>query len=458
MKRTFYLLLVGIAISIGLISCEDGSVGSSISQTNVDVVMDSSFTITGYSSANGKVQSRTTAQLLGLIKADNYGELRSDFVTQFMPSLKLDTLGVTANSIDSVKLIFRIPKGGFVGDSLTPMRLSVYALNKQLPNPIYSDFNPSEYYSTSNLMGSTSYTASAIGLSDSIKNLKYREVKVKMPIEFGRKFFQEYKDNPNTFSTPSTFAQYFPGVYVTTTYGNGRVMHIENTVMTWYYRKTLPLTEEKDTTYHLSIDYLASTPEIVTNNNIKLNIANSIQNDVAEGQTIIQAPAGLDVVLNFPVQQIIDKYLSSLGSNLGVFNTLYFEIPVEAIDSKSGINPPPYLLLVKASEKDKFFASNSITNDVSSYYAAYSKTKKAYIFSDMRDYIRNIIKDEDGKATVDDATLVLTPVAISTETNSSTGAVTITNIAPYVDGPAIVKLDLDKAKIKMTFTKQTLNF
>lgn len=458
MKRTFYLVLGSIAIALGLVACEDGSTGSILSQSQVDVVMDSSFTVTGQTILNEKIQSRTTNQLLGIIKADNYGELSSDFVTQFMPSVQLDTTGVTVNSIDSVKLVLRIPNGGYVGDSITPMRLSVYKLNKQLASPIYSNLNPSEYYSKSDLMGSTSYTASAIMQNDTIKGYSYREVNVTMPLSFGRNFFTEFKNNPSTFATPTSFAKYFPGVYVTTTYGNGRVMHIENTVMKFYYRKTMPIAgTTRDTTYYVNTDYLASTPEVINNNNIKLNISKSIKTEIDNGATIIQAPAGLDVTLEFPVQALIDKYKQTIGNNLGVINNVYFEIPAESFDTKYNIDPPQYLLLVKASEKEKFFANNSITNNVSSYYASYSANTKSYIFSDLRSYLLDIINEKNGIATPEDSKLVLTPVSISTETNQSTGSTTITNIAPFIDAPAIAKLDLKKAKIRITFSKQSLN-
>ena len=116
--------------------------------------MDSSFTVSGRSITVDRVQSRTITQLIGLINAKGFGELESEVVCQFMPAASLVTEGVTADDIDSLKLVLLTSKTGFVGDSLAPMGLEVFRLNRQLPSPIYSDLNPTEYYDPSAIIGS----------------------------------------------------------------------------------------------------------------------------------------------------------------------------------------------------------------------------------------------------------------------------------------------------------------
>ncbi|MEG1539762.1 MAG: DUF4270 domain-containing protein [Muribaculaceae bacterium] len=458
MKKTFNLLLLCVVLSWGMISCNDNTTGSSISQSIIEIVMDSTFTVSGTSIENNKIESRTLTQLLGIINAEGFGELHSDIVTQFMPAFNLDTVGVTAASVDSMKLVFTIPKGGFTGDSIVPMRLNVYQLTKQLPSKITSEFDPAGYYNKNNIFASTVYSASAIGLKDSLLNLKDREVKITIPKEFGVALFNQYKTHPETFATPQAFAKYFPGVYVTTSYGSGRVMNIGNTVMNMYYRKTVKMTDkDKDTTYLRTGKYLAVTPEVITNNNIKLNVSSSVKQLVAQKEAIIQAPAGYDVTMKFPVQDIINKF-NLEANNIAIVNNLYFEVPASLITNKYGIKPPQYLLLVKSNEKDEFFAKNKITDNKSSFYAIYNASKKAYIFSDMKSYMVDIIKNKKGIATEDDINLTLTPVTITTEKQSASSSVeTITSIVPYISAPTIVKLDFAKAKIRLTYSKQVLN-
>lgn len=458
MKKSLYILFFCILAIYGMVSCsDDNPTGGSISAVQIEVVKDSSFVVTGSSAANPKIQSRTIIQLLGVIKAKNFGELSSDIVTQFMPSFQLETTGVDADNIDSLKLTLRMPKNGFTGDSVVPMKLNVYKLNRQLPSPIYSDFNPQDYYSESDLLGSTTYSATNLGRNDSIKKLKYFQIDVTMPRQLGVQIYQEYKKNPDAFYDPDNFAKFFPGVYITNSYGSGRIINIENTEMTLYYRQILNI-GGKDTTFLRKGTYLAVTPEIISNNNIQIDIDRSISERVQNGEVIIQAPAAYEAKLQFPIQQLIDKFKESEeNGNLAILNNLYFEVPAIEISNDYGIKPPPYLLLVKAAEKDEFFLKNKTPDNKTSFYAVYDKKKKMYIFSDMREYMYDIIRNKGGIAPETDKEFILTPVGITIE-QSATGTAgnIITNVAPYVSGPAIVRIDFTKAKVRLTYSRQAL--
>ena len=153
MKRIIPMIM-SVALSAGFMfqSCQDtpDTVGGALVPDRIAVVVDSSFTLDGRSVVNTKVQSRTTTQLLGAIKAKNYGVLSSDYVTQMFPSNAIDTVGIDVNHldqyIDSVKLLLIFDKGGFIGDSIAPLGIQVYELDKSLPYPIYSNESPEGYY------------------------------------------------------------------------------------------------------------------------------------------------------------------------------------------------------------------------------------------------------------------------------------------------------------------------
>ena len=463
MKKILYLFVFALTSSLLLFSCNEGSVGSSISQSNINIAMDSSFSVSGKSVPNEKIPARVINQLLGLIKAKNYGTLTSDYVTEFMPVTDFDDEGMSLETIDSVKLQIAIADGSFVGDSLVPMRVSAYRLNRILPSPIFSNFDPSDYYSKADFLGSASYIPSVIsesdGRKDTIYSRGYRDVKITLPLEFGKEIYAEFLNNKSSFTTPDEFAKLLPGMYITTSDGNGRMMNITSTQVALYYRRVITQDDGTDTTYVTNTNFIASSPEAITNSNIKLDIDPEIQKAVAEGSIIIQAPIGYDVEINFPIQDIIDRYINGTKNDLGVLNSIYFEIPAEKITNDLGITPPPYLLLTRASHKDDFFANKEIADNKTSYYATYSETAKAYIFSDMRNYVLDIIENHGGVATDDDARLILTPVALTTETSGSSyyyeGTTTITSITPYVTSPAIAKLDIDNAVIRLTYSKQS---
>lgn len=463
MRKAIYAITSSAAIILSaaiLTSCEDSpNVGSSLVEDESEVVIASEFTVAGRSIINPKVQSRTVKQVLGRINAKGYGTFSSDFVTQFMPSAQIDTENLTADNIDSLKLLFFVPNGSFVGDSIVPMGLEVYRLNKQLPAPIYSNFNPSDYYNPSDLLASKIYACNAVGASDSIKKLSYRLIDVPMPLALAKELYNLYVDDPSAYTFPASFAQHFPGIYVKNSYGDGRVVEIGSTMMRMYYHTTSTDSEGKETIKRYQGNYYAVTPEIVVNNNMAYAISPELNARISAGENIIVAPVGRDVELKFPIRDVIDYYHANSGS-LAVVNSLTFEIPVEKIANDYGIEPPANLLMVLSSKKDAFFLNNELNNNVTSFYAAYDSDKHRYRFSGMRDYLLDILKK--GDISPDDYTFTLTPVTIQTEVNSSNsyyGSSTtyVSSIDPYIGAPTMVSLDLEKAKVTLTFSKQTID-
>ena len=59
--------------------------------------------------------------------------------------------------------------------------------------------------------------------------------------------------------------------------------------------------------------------------------------------------------------------------------------------------------------------------------------------------------------TSEDCEFVIVPVSVNTET-ISTSSVYLKDIVPYVETPVMVKLLLDEAKIKFTYSSQTIIF
>ena len=147
--------MIAIVTALVTTSCEDSStVGSTLIDNNIEIVVDSTYTVSGVSVANPEVRSRTVTQLLGSVNIKGFGNLSSDVVTQFISSESIDTTGITINDIDSIKLILGMRRGSFVGDSVIPMGLSVYPLKRQLESPMFSNFNPEDYYDPADCWGS----------------------------------------------------------------------------------------------------------------------------------------------------------------------------------------------------------------------------------------------------------------------------------------------------------------
>jgi hypothetical protein len=458
--KTNTLLIGAVALTASalLSSCDDaGTIGESLLPIENTIIVEDDFTVTGHSVSNERIQSRTITQLLGKIDAEGYGNFSSDFVTQFMPAASLDTTLTSASAIDSLKLVMMYYNDGIVGDSIVPMGLEVYRLNKNLQAPIYSDFNPEDYYDASAPIASTIYGASNLELNDSLKELEYKSIYVDLPRSLAVELYNVYKNNPAAYLDPTQFSQYFHGFYVKNSYGAGRVTKVQGTVMQMYYHYDTVTDEGNDTTYNYVGNYYSVSPEIITNNNINYTMSPDLLRRVDQGENLIVAPAGLEVEMTFPLLDIIDRYRSKAGQ-LAIVNDLTLSIPASTISNDYSIKPPEYLLLILKNKKKEFFEKSSLTDSETSFYAEYDSSTGSYDFSSMRQYLLNALNSTE-PITEDDYTFVITPVSVNTETNSSSYYYTTTvvsSIVPYIEQPAMVKLNLDKAKIVLTFSNQNL--
>ncbi len=456
-------LLLAIPSIAALTSCEDTpDIGNSLVEDETEVVKVSDFTVVGRTVGNTSVETRNLVEMLGRIDADGYGKLSAEFVTQLMPAAQLSA-NLTRDNVDSIRIEFYINNGAYVGDSLAPMGLEVYKLNRQLPTSINSQFDVAQYYDPADLIASKIYTCNALGATDSIRNLLYRQIDVKLTEAATRRVADElitlYETNPQAYLFPAIFAREFPGIYVKNSYGNGRIVEISQTQMTLYYHTTYVDENGEEKIVKHSGSYFAVTPEIILNNMLQYEMSTDLDQMIADGDKIIVAPIGKDVELEFPIEKVIEYYNANSGS-LAVVNTLSFKLPAEAIDNNYGITPPEHLLLVLNSKKNKFFANNELADNVTSFYAAYNSTDKCYNFGGLRNYLLDVLKKKN--LAPEDYTFVLTPVTVVTETNSSNsyyGTTTeyVSAIDPYIGAPRMVKFDFDKAEVSLTFSKQTLD-
>lgn len=456
MKKIIHVILA-LAATTAFVACDDSSnIGSVLDYDTIAIEVDSNFVISqAQCELNPSVPSRTISQLLGAIDAPGYGTIYSDFVAQYMPSTTMDTTGITAADIDSVKLFIQMAKNAYVGDTLVPMGLTVYNLTKELPYPIYSNFAPEGYYDP-RPVASVSYTASLRNEPDSIKKRTSKAVTIPLNVEWARSIFNAYKANPANFSNPTAFVNnVFRGLYIRSSYGSGRICDFTANSIRFYYHKVEYNTDSAryDTTKYVG-DYMAVTPEMIVNNNIRFKPAANLTGMIADGDQVIAAPAGYEVKFDMPAQALVDSYHRS-GGQRRVLNTLTLSIPADSIGNKYGIGTPPYVLMVLASKKDEFYASNTVPDNKTAFYAAYNPTTASYEFSALRGYMLYLL-GLDRPLTSDDYRFVLCPAQVVTEKAAASTTynpqTVVTSVVPYVSKPAMAKISLKNAKIKLTFS------
>lgn len=496
-------LTAALAIS-AMTSCEDNvpTVGGQLASGEVQIALDSlvwngteqyihrgedSTLITvprlTYRTVKAEgIDTRSTTNLLGRLSVPEYGSLYCSFVSRLMCTKTLDIPdSIPVEQIDSMMLILSVPRGQLTGDSLAPQQLRVYRLTKPLPDNIDNTFDPTGYYDPSSPIGSRSYTLSALGMSDSLySKLSYINIDIPMSRQMAVDTYNAYRKNGNIFQWPSTFEQYFPGIYVEPSFGRGCVANIAATtfLMFYHYFKQESVTgsdgvPKVETVKKTGVTGVFETSPIVLNsNNINYEPSAYLQSLVSDGEAIITTPGCFRVKFDFPAKELIDIYKRS-QSKLSVVSGLNFSIPAEEIANDYGITPPPYLVMVRSSHLETFLANNELPDGKNSFYATYNKATGKYVFSSLRNYIldmiNNGVKEDDPEFTIIPVNLTLEKEEDNSSyssyysyyygygsSSSSNASYTVTKCTPYIAGPSMCRLRMDKALTVFTYSVQQM--
>lgn len=468
-----FTFLLAAACLIGLSSCQDevSGIGSSLAQGEVTITSDSiERALTSHCNYSESIDGRNMVKLLGRINVPEYGSLRCSFVTQMLSATVMNIPdSITESQVDSMRLVLSVPRGSLTGDSLAPQQLRVFRLNRQLPKDLTSTFDPAGYYDPSSPIGSATYTLSNIAKGDSaLKKDAYVRVPVKLPLDFARQLFRMYRAGDPVFQWPATFNEFFPGIYVEQNFGNGAIANITAArAYTYWNRIDRTYDMMPDSTYqyvdHIrrdSVCLIASQPEVLSSNVLDYRVSDYIKGMVDAGETVITTPGGYSAEITFPVMDLIDQYKSH-NTAISMVSSLALSIPGTAISNDHGIDNVPYLLMIKRTEAESFFAENKVPDNKSSFYAAYDSEKGAYRFTGMRPYFLEILKrlDEGGEVNPEDTDFLLLPVNVSVETveNYNSTLTVVTACQPYLSKPTMTRLHPERAVITFTYSTQHID-
>ena len=466
-----YLTVALATVSFFLSGCDDdvSGIGNSISSSEVTINMDSLvYPIKASTVDAPSFESKSAYNLLGSIDVPEYGKLDCSYVTQFLPAL---TLGVpdsiSSDDVDSVKMIFSVPKTYVTGDTLAPQQLKIYSLIKPIPDDITSEFNPEGYYNKSPL-SVKSYTLSGYSFNDTtFVASNVVQVKADLPVEIGRDAFNAYRDDPEMFVWPEKFAEYWPGIFVEPSFGKGCIAPVQSTGVYAYFPKTVTVASKDDEGNSIvenkqvadSVCLFITAPEVLSNVNISYQPSDKLKEMIDGGKCIITTPGGYTTSFEFPAVDILKEYWKE-EYDLGVINNMVFSIPAKIIKNTYGLGLPPALLMIKTSEMDNFFAEGRLPDNKSSFTSLFSAENNTYTFNSMREYIVELRNKGEENITPEDVEFTLIPVTVSTEdyTDTSTGnlVTAVTTITPYIIMPTMAELDMENAVIVFTFSNQTI--
>lgn len=449
------LFILGLSLGIAILSgCNDEltqvGIGTMPGTDGVTVQADTFF-MKARTLKTDSVYARTRRGTLGEIYDPLYGNLKSDYICQFYcPENYKFRFTPIDGKIDSVD--FKIIYDTWTGDSLVPMRVQLYQVSKALPRDFYTNIEPTQYCNMQTIFGTQTYTSFDTSVPDTIRyakdsngNYTYQpHVTVRMPKELGQRFYDETVNNPSSFKDQGAFNKFFPGIYVTNTYGTGNILNVEASEMGIYY-KYMGKTKADDDgntrdTVYVAVERFNVTDEVIQLNRFKNTDMDHLL-EPNDSIAFLKSPAGVYTQLTIPSQDIAPHIKDRILSNM--------ELKLKALpqeDWKYAFEVPKAILILPSDSVDTFFKKNQIENNITSFVGTYAASTRTYAFGN----ISNMLKNHLEKAPDKDLHISIIPVEYNTATSQGYyGNTTYTVSVNNYMKPSGVKLRIDKEAMQM---------
>ena len=414
-NHLFNIILLSI-VALLLYSCDDSlkNLGFTIQPESdrITVGTDSLFlqakTVSVESLLPDGMYSKTKRPILGEYKDSLFGTIKSDFVGEFYYA-KGKNFPENA-IIDSVKVA--VFYNSWRGDSVAPIGLVVYEVNKNLPAASnYTSFDPTEYVDINSPIGRTVFTPANVEVPKAERQDReyYHRGMVDLPVSLGERIFQLEDKKVDT----DTFKEYFKGLYITTDFGSGAILTVDHTYLYIHFHYLdIKGSSTKQDTIRTGNTIFNTTPEVIQINQIQ-NKNDKLLEENAD-YAFIKSPAGVFTEVTFPFTQKADK-LNNQALNLAKFTVS--ALPNVDTDQKFKLRPSPYLLLVNKDDMKEFFEKRKVPDNITSYYAQLDETTFTYNFGNLSAMVNHYKELNEGK--VKDLTYLLVPidVAISSVNN-----------------------------------------
>jgi hypothetical protein len=334
------------------------------------------------------------------------------------------------------------------------MRLAVYKVIEELPkNKNYTNFDPRTKTDMSAPLGTKTFTGKnntyrteTYYTGNTTQTIKIYEIYTELPKSIGQSFLDEFKKpDHGELKNTDTFRKFFPGLYITTNFGNSTILNVNLTSLNIFYKYLDPKgSSQKTDTIRTSEFRLNITPEVAQINHIQNNNDQLLApNDKG---TFVKSPAGVNTEVTFPISEIYSK-LTNRSLNQARF--MVYALPEANQDEKVKLSPPDHLLLVNKDSLKGFFENRRLHDNVTSFYASFDKETYSYNFGNIAAMI-NYYKRQKKEAF--DLTYYLVPVDITFTTTGgsyySPGTSTPTAIYNQMK-PSAVMLENKPEKLKL---------
>lgn len=470
--RTIIKSFLGAFLFIIATSCDDdvSSIGESIQPESDKIFLgvDTLKSITVETVKLDAIHAKSVKGVLGKYTDPIFGRIESDYMCEVFPTKtavfvnEIDDVKVKNLTIDSVFLWISVEKA--IGDTISPAGLSVYQLNKELKKDVYTNVDPSEFCNMDTILGRGAFAISEMPYMDA-----YRVVTVPLKKELGEKFYKLWQKDEKIFDKADNLRPYFPGMYVTHTFGSDVLMTVNNTSLVVYYSFDGPTHDKSsnDSTYVRAFK-TGPSPEVIQINSIENENLDDLITTTESPISYLKSPAGVYSKFNIPLGDLAKIVGQDTIINIAKMN-VYGNTVKEQF---SKFDRPDNLLFINKDSVENFFSrKNNSPDNVTSFvimrdgtfnlYNFYEKispsigasTTYTNGFAGMFNYYLNKFR-EDGVEFKDlEYLLIPVDVTLAEGTNSSGENVKVVNSVTHSMAPTSAILKTEDIKIPLVFSK-----
>jgi hypothetical protein len=451
--RNRFSIIVFIILSVvacAWTACKDdvANTGQSVLDENdAIIVLADTFAISSHIDSCEAIISQADSFLLGEIETD-YGLLRASVLTQLAcPVGYTYPTGFHVDSIDSICLFMNY--NSWVGDAKSPMAINVYMMDKKTfrySSTYPTDLNISDYCSRDKSILTNRRIVVASEKRDSIKNSNGTYIPmIRMRVNDD---FMRYFGTIQSFESQEKFNDAFKGLLIESSFGSSTVLNVTDIALGVYYRFRYSKAGRDTTVQDMKVFYANS--EVRTVNHLtyidKDQWIEALKKD-SDTYNYIIAPAGVYTRMSIPMALISSSIYEDMTEvRAGDIDTIKrpyvnkaeVRVSVENVyEGTAGkekrndwLQPANYMLLIKESSMQRFFANKELPTDTCALLSALTQGKDSlgnatyYYTYDLSDFITNQLRQESSDTTL---TLLLVPVSVGTSYTSS-GTSTITSV------------------------------
>ena len=444
MNKPFSFLGILLVIVCCWSACKDdvASAGSGVLDADDEItVYVDTFPLRSMTDSCKAIVSRTDSFMLGEVETD-YGLLRGAILTQLAcPEGYHYPSGEQIKSLDVDSMFLFIYYDSWTGDATSPIAIDAYRMDKKTFNystEYMTDLNIEEYCSRQYPILTNRRIVVATEKLDSIQNSNGDYVPM-LRLRVNEDF-QNYFWSMQSFESQASFNEQFKGILLESSFGSSTMLNISGIALGVYFHFMYEKAG-RDTLVRDMKAFYANSEVRTVNQLAYANKKQTIENLQKDSDTYnyIISPACAYTRMIFPIKRISDTIMSHMTADIaGYTDTVKrpyvnkAEVRIDVTNVYKGsesqkqrndwLQPASYMLLIKESSMDRFFAKRELPTDTCALLSPLVQSVDAdgeyiyYYTYDLSEFITNQLRHPTDE---EDLKMMLVPVSVVADASGS---------------------------------------